>query len=171
VSQVQEKLARSGNYVEAQKCQRKISSLSKRDAACVQDLAEAQLRKKVQIFKASQRLEMEALVARIERGRAEHRGHWAIGAKRLMQAHKNMLSDLETRQNLALHRAHLTVKTEIVPIIRGKSAPRDTRRENIRALEQHQHIMPPPKQRPSRIARSGKQMSVPQHFPEAVERR
>eukprot|EP00967_Tisochrysis_lutea_P094981 scaffold138324_cov39-Tisochrysis_lutea.AAC.2 len=126
--------------------------MCRRESAGMQAQAEAQLRSKVQAFKASQRLEMEALLARIERGRSEHRGHWTVSAQRLMQAHKNMLSDLETRQNLAMKRAHVTVKTEIVPIMRQQRASADLRRAHVRALDTQQRAPPLPKQRPSRMA-------------------
>ena len=65
--------------------------------------------KKVDIFKRQQRTEIEGLVARIERGRAEHKGHWAQGAARLMQSHKNMVTDLHLRQNLEANKVSTSV--------------------------------------------------------------
>ena len=98
--QVQDKLARSGNYVEAQKCQRKMRALARQEAASVAEVAEETVRRKIEAFKSAQKLEAEALSARIDRGRSEHRNHWAQGAARLMQSHKNMLTDLSLRQNV-----------------------------------------------------------------------
>lgn len=117
----------------------------------MQQMAEEAVARKTLVFRASQRQEMDALLVRIDRGRQEHRGHWTTSATRLMQAHKNMLSDMLTRQNLELNRAHLTVKTELAPILRHPRSAQDARRAHVKALDSP-HILPPPRQRPSRIA-------------------
>ena len=75
----------------------------------VQATADEGAAKKVDVFKRQQRLEIEGLVARIERGRAEHKGHWAQGAARLMQSHKNMVTDLSLRQNLEANKVRASV--------------------------------------------------------------
>ena len=69
----QEKLARSGNYPEAQKCQKKVHELLRKDAASMQAMADEGAQKRVEVYKRQQRLEMEGLLARIERGRAPKR--------------------------------------------------------------------------------------------------
>ena len=68
----QERLARSGNYLEAQKIERKVHESLRKEASSMQAAAEEDAAKKVELFKRQQRLEIEGLVARIERGRAEH---------------------------------------------------------------------------------------------------
>ena len=77
----------------------------------VQATADADAAKKVDVFRRQQRLEIEGLVARIERGRAEHKGHWAQGAARLMQSHKNMVTDLNLRQNLEANKVSPSVSS------------------------------------------------------------
>ena len=80
----------------------------------VQATADADAAKKVDAFRRQQRLEIEGLVARIERGRAEHKGHWAQGAARLMQSHKNMVTDLNLRQNLEANKVSPSVSSKRV---------------------------------------------------------
>ena len=85
---------------------------------------------------------MEALAARIERGRCEHRSHWANGAQRLMQSHKNMLVDLSLRQSLENNRAKMTLRSELVPPSQARKVAQ--RPSTVPAL-------PPPRQRPSKL--------------------
>jgi len=117
----QERFARSGNYPEAQKCQRKVHELLRKDASSMQAMADDGAAKKVDVFKRQQRLEIEGLVARIERGRAEHKGHWAQGAARLMQSHKNMMTDLSLRQSLETNKVTVKIKTAMTPVMKGPS--------------------------------------------------
>ena len=53
-----------------------VKQLVKRDAIKMAQLADAELQKKVEAFKWQQKLELEGLKLRIERGRSEHKGHW-----------------------------------------------------------------------------------------------
>mmetsp|Transcript_62479 Transcript_62479/g.103959 ORF Transcript_62479/g.103959 Transcript_62479/m.103959 type:complete len:354 (+) Transcript_62479:108-1169(+) len=145
--QVQEKLARSGNYLEAQKCQRKLNSMTRQEASAMKTLVDEAVKKKVEGLRATQRLEMDALIARIERGRGEHRGHWTQGAQRLMQSHKNMITDLSTRQCLEVNRAAITVQAELVPVIKGQPSPR----RRVGSAGRAHNTLPPPKQRPSKL--------------------
>ena len=64
-------------------------------------------------LKQQQQMQLEALQRRIARGREEHKEHWLQGAQRLMQSHKNMLSDLKTKQALENTRAEVAVKLDI----------------------------------------------------------
>jgi len=157
----QDKLARTGNFTEAQRCQRKLNGLARREAAAVQAAAEEVLRKKAEAFKSNQRLEMDALLTRIERGRSEHRGHWTQGAQRLMQSHKNMLTDLALRQNLEVNRASVNIKSELRPVIKNRPGSRD----GIRSAGSSRRVavsgppsayaLPPPRLRPSRLPPAG----------------
>lgn len=154
--QVQDKLARTGHFAEAQRCQKKLNTMARREATALQAAADEVLRKKVEAFKASQRLEMEALVTRIGRGRGEHRGHWTQGANRLMQSHKNMLTDLALRQNLEVNRAAVNIKTELRPVLKNSA----DHRSGIRSAGGRRvggggppsaYALPPPRLRPSRL--------------------
>jgi len=49
-------------------------------------------------MRQQQEMQLEALRRRIQRGREEHKEHWLQGAQRLMQSHRNMLSDLKSKQ-------------------------------------------------------------------------
>lgn len=144
----QERLARSGNYLEAQKIERKVHENLRKDASSMQATADADAAKKVDVFRRQQRLEIEGLVARIERGRAEHKGHWAQGAARLMQSHKNMVTDLNLRQNLEANKVTVAIKSSMVPVMKGRSAsPRSKTPKNAYAGK----LAPAPKMRPSKL--------------------
>ena len=144
----QERLARSGNYLEAQKIERKVHESLRKEASSMQAAAEEDAAKKVELFKRQQRLEIEGLVARIERGRAEHKGHWAQGAARLMQSHKNMVTDLNLRQNLEANKVTVAIKASMVPVIKGRSAsPRSKTSKNAYAGK----LAPAPRMRPSKL--------------------
>ena len=73
-----------------------------------QDIAQKELR-----FRQVQQQKLEALRARIQRGREEHKEHWLMGAQRLMQSHRNMLSDLKSKQAIENQRADVAVKLEM----------------------------------------------------------
>ena len=60
-----------------------------------------------------ERLTGELAQALVQRGREEHKEHWLIGAQRLMQSHRNMLSDLRSKQALESMRADVAVKLDM----------------------------------------------------------
>ena len=64
-------------------------------------------------LRQQQQTQLEALRRRIQRGREEHKEHWLMGAQRLMQSHRNMLSDLKTKQALENMRADVAVKLDM----------------------------------------------------------
>ena len=61
-------------------------------------------------MRQQQELQLEALRRRIQRGREEHKEHWLQGAQRLMQSHRNMLSDLKSKQAIENVRADVAVE-------------------------------------------------------------
>ena len=61
-------------------------------------------------MRQQQEMQLEALRRRIQRGREEHKEHWLQGAQRLMQSHRNMLSDLKSKQAIENVRADVAVK-------------------------------------------------------------
>lgn len=148
----QEKLARSGNYPEAQKCQRKVHELLRKDGASMQAMADEGAQKRIEVFKRQQRLELEGLIARVERGRSEHKGHWAQGAARLMQSHKNMVTDLSLRQSLEANRVSVAIKTQMTPIVNKPQASHPRRG----GAKQAYGGAPPPKLRPSKLPTLGR---------------
>ena len=64
-------------------------------------------------LRQQQQTQLEALKRRIQRGREEHKEHWLMGAQRLMQSHRNMLSDLKSKQALENMRADVSVKLDM----------------------------------------------------------
>lgn len=64
-------------------------------------------------LRQQQQTQLEALKRRIQRGREEHKEHWLMGAQRLMQSHRNMLSDLKSKQALENLRSDVSVKLDI----------------------------------------------------------
>ena len=64
-------------------------------------------------LRQQQASQLEALRRRIQRGREEHKEHWLMGAQRLMQSHRNMLSDLKTKQAIENMRADVAVKLDM----------------------------------------------------------
>ena len=64
-------------------------------------------------MRQQQELQLEALRRRIQRGREEHKEHWLLGAQRLMQSHRNMLSDLKSKQAIENVRAEVAVKLDL----------------------------------------------------------
>jgi len=157
LKQIQERLARGGNYGEAQRCQRKINKLSQHEAALCLAGAEEAMRRKVETLRSSQKLEMDALVARIDRGRCEHRGHWTQGAQRLMQSHKNMLTDLGTRQTLEVNRAATSLKIELSAVDKKYDRRPPSRMGSSMGSKPGTpalYALPPPRQRPSKLPMS-----------------
>lgn len=65
-------------------------------------------------MKQQQQLALEALRRRIQRGREEHKEHWLMGAQRLMQSHRNMLSDLKSKQVIENMRADIAVELDMM---------------------------------------------------------
>ena len=64
-------------------------------------------------MRTQQSQQLEALRRRIQRGREEHKEHWLMGAQRLMQSHRNMLSDLKSKQALENMRADVSVRLDM----------------------------------------------------------
>lgn len=65
------------------------------------------------MWQRQQQTQLEALSKRIQRGREEHKEHWLQGAQRLMQSHKNMISDLKTKQVIENLRASTSVQLDM----------------------------------------------------------
>jgi len=113
---IQERLVLQGDFKGAGRCTKRINSLLKRDEAAMLSLAEVEVARKVEALRAQQRLELEGLMLRIERNRAEHRHHWQQNASRMVLAQKNMASELEQRQNREAHRAHTVIRSQLEPL-------------------------------------------------------
>eukprot|EP00966_Prymnesium_polylepis_P091935 2128262-Prymnesium_polylepis.1 len=114
----QERLVLQGDFKGAGRCTKRINSLLKRDEAAMLSQAEVEVGRKVDALRGQQRLEMEGLMLRVERNRAEHRWHWQQNASRMVLAQKNMASELEQRQSREAHRAHTTIRTQLEPLLR-----------------------------------------------------
>jgi len=139
-------MARTGKYLEAEKYSKKVAKLAKSESLELQAKADAALEKKLEVFAMKQAVEMEGLLARISRGRAEHKAHWETGATRLVQSHKNMVTDLGLRQGLESTRAAVLLKSQIAPAVKPPDSPT--------AAKLKKGALPPPRQRPSKLAQA-----------------
>ena len=139
-------MARTGKYLEAEKYSKKVAKLAKSESLELQAKADAALEKKLEVFAMKQAVEMEGLLARISRGRAEHKAHWETGATRLVQSHKNMVTDLGLRQGLESTRAAVLLKSQIAPAVKPPDGPT--------AAKLKKGALPPPRQRPSKLAQA-----------------
>eukprot|EP00965_Chrysotila_dentata_P068971 2279237-Pleurochrysis_carterae.AAC.1 len=157
-AQVQSKLAKAGKYVEAQRCQRKINQLAAQEAEAMQAAVEQGVVKKLEVLRASQKLEVEALLARIERGRHEHRAFWTQNAQRMMQSHRNVITDLSTRQNIQVNRAAVGIRADLRPVVKLREPPSGAR-SNARVQRPSSarlaNSLPPPRTRPSKLLPPG----------------
>ena len=65
-----------------------------------------------------------------------------------MQSHKNMVTDLNLRQNLEANKVTVAIKASMVPVIKGRSAsPRSKASKNAYAGK----LAPAPRMRPSKL--------------------
>lgn len=105
-------LAKQGRYDEADRVKRKADKLEMWERMKLDNDLKVALAKRELNQRRQQHQQLEALQRRIERGRAEHKEHWLVGAQRLMQSHRNMISDLKARQALEASRADVVVKLD-----------------------------------------------------------
>ena len=106
-------LAKQGEYEKAHKVSVKAEELERRERTALDHEHEVQVAAKELRLRQRQQLQLEALRRRIQRGREEHKEHWLMGAQRLMQSHRNMLSDLKSKQALENLRADVAVKLDM----------------------------------------------------------
>ncbi len=106
-------LARQGRYDEAHKVKRKAEQLEKWERLKLDNEHKTLVATKELQLRQQQQAQLEALRRRIQRGREEHKEHWLMGAQRLMQSHRNMLSDLKSKQALENMRADVSVKLDM----------------------------------------------------------
>jgi hypothetical protein len=105
--------AKQGNYDEAHKLKRKADQLEKWERMKLDNEHKTLTATKELKLRQQQQTQLEALRRRIQRGREEHKEHWLMGAQRLMQSHRNMLSDMKTKQALENMRADVAVKLDM----------------------------------------------------------
>lgn len=105
--------AKQGNYEEAHKMKKKCDQLEKWERMKLDNEHKTMVATKELQLRQQQQTQLEALRRRIQRGREEHKEHWLMGAQRLMQSHRNMLSDLKSKQALENMRADVAVKLDM----------------------------------------------------------
>jgi hypothetical protein len=105
--------AKQGNYEEAHKLKKKADQLEKWERMKLDNEHKTMVATKELQLRQQQQTQLEALRRRIQRGREEHKEHWLMGAQRLMQSHRNMLSDLKSKQALENMRADVAVKLDM----------------------------------------------------------
>ena len=105
--------AKQGKYDEAHKLKRKADQLEKWERMKLDNEHKTLVATKELQLRQTQQMQLEALRRRIQRGREEHKEHWLMGAQRLMQSHRNMLSDLKSKQALENMRADVAVKLDM----------------------------------------------------------
>jgi len=106
-------LARQGRYDEATKVKEKEEQLERWERMKLDNEHKRAVASKELALRTQQSTQIEALRRRIQRGREEHKEHWLMGAQRLMQSHRNMLSDLKSKQALENLRADVAVKLDM----------------------------------------------------------
>ena len=105
--------AKQGHYEDAHKLRRKADGLEKWETLKLQNEHKTVIAVKELQLRQQQQQQLEALKRRIQRGREEHKEHWLMGAQRLMQSHRNMLSDLKSKQALENMRADVAVRLDM----------------------------------------------------------
>ena len=105
--------AKMGHYDEAFRLTKKVEQQERWETLKLQNLHKTDFARKELQLRQQQQTQIEALRRRIQRGREEHKEHWLMGAQRLMQSHRNMLSDLKSKQALENLRADTTVKLDM----------------------------------------------------------
>jgi len=108
-----ETLAKQGRYDEAHKLKRKADQLEKWERMKLENEHNTYIANKELQMRQQHQLQLEALKRRIQRGREEHKEHWLLGAQRLMQSHRNMISDLKSKQAIESMRADVAVKLDM----------------------------------------------------------
>ena len=106
-------LAKQGRYDEATKVKDKEAELEQWERLKLDNEHKRTVASKELALRQQQSTQLEALRRRIQRGREEHKEHWLMGAQRLMQSHRNMLSDLKSKQSLENMRADVAVKLDM----------------------------------------------------------
>lgn len=92
---------------------RKVDQLEKWERMKLENDHETHIANKELQIRQQHQAQLEALRRRIQRGREEHKEHWLLGAQRLMQSHRNMISDLKSKQAIESLRADVTVKLDM----------------------------------------------------------
>jgi len=105
--------AKTGDYAGAAKLKKQADSLQRFEKMKLDNQFATSVAQKELQLRQQQQVQLEALRRRIQRGREEHKEHWLMGAQRLMQSHRNMLSDLKSKQALENMRAGVMVKLEM----------------------------------------------------------
>jgi len=108
-----DRLAKQKKYDEALRVKTKADQLEKWERMKLDNEFKTSVANKELQLRQQQQTQMEALRRRIQRGREEHKEHWLMGAQRLMQSHRNMLSDLKSKQSLENQRADVAVKLDM----------------------------------------------------------
>ena len=105
--------AKQGNYEKANADKRKADELEKWERMKLDNDHKTMIAQKELALRQQQQKLLEARRRRIQRGREEHKEHWLMGAQRLMQSHRNMLSDLKSKQALENMKAEVNVKIDM----------------------------------------------------------
>ena len=106
-------LANQKRYDEADRRQRKAERLEMLERSKLDNDIEMQLAKRELALRRKHEQALKALLARIQRGREEHKDHWLVGAQRLIQSHRNAIADLRARQALESSRADVVIKLDL----------------------------------------------------------
>ena len=109
-------LAKQGRYEEAARVKAKEDELERCERLKLENDHHRMVANKELALRQQQQAQLAALRRRIQRGREEHKEHWLMGAQRLMQSHRNMLSDLKNKQAIENLKADVAVKLDITSV-------------------------------------------------------
>ena len=182
---VLKRLSQTNEFQEARRYMKHVGELEKRDAAEAEELAEDELSKKLDVLRWQQRLELRAMLHKVDRIRSEHRGQWEEGLARMVHAQRNMISELDARQHRETRKAAAVVRSNLEPApvpAQQRVAPphghlsllSPRRKGNSHLvhgpLTVRLGVAPPPMQRPSRMlaAAAPRDASLPPPSPMAA---
>jgi len=106
-------LANQGRYDEAGRKKLKAERLEQWERMRLNNEHALQLAKRELKLHKRHEQALNTLRERIRRGREEHKEHWLLGAQRMLQSHRNVLSELKSKHALEASRADVSVKLEL----------------------------------------------------------
>lgn len=110
-----ERFASAGEYTQAYEREQVYEGLVRRDGQDAENLAEIELQKRLGVMRWQQKLEVRALMTKIERIRSEHRGQWEDGLSKLVLSQRTMLSELNSRQHRETRQTAKAVRSMLEP--------------------------------------------------------
>ncbi|KAJ1459013.1 hypothetical protein M885DRAFT_512169 [Pelagophyceae sp. CCMP2097] len=110
----QHMLARSKNYVEAQRIKKIADKLEEKERLNTEESSGSLFARKEAQFRSQQQAELQALLKRIDARRKEHLKQRTLDSKRLLQRNRNVQSVLESKQSAESNQVFMDIKKNLV---------------------------------------------------------